>query len=396
MADVPLGAFLSGGVDSSVVVASMAASSRQPVRTFSIGFDDPTYDERPYASLVAERFGTLHREERVGPEMVELADKLADMFDEPFADVSAFPTHVVSALARKDVTVVLSGDGGDELFAGYDAYRAHRWAERLRLLSGTPLWTLLDRAIEAVPPSSGKKGPVNKAKRFVEGVRRPADLEHARWWVFADVRARRELYTPALQASLRDRDPFGFYRSRMAAGAQAGFTGLDRQLFADLTGYLPDDILVKVDRMSMAVSLEARVPFLDHELVEFAMTIPGEWKLDGRSAKTILKSAFSASLPAKILKRRKEGFSIPMKNWLRGPLRPLLEEALGPSRVGETGWFRHEVLQRLVREHVDGRANHAHRLWCVISLDLSLRGLRQRSLRGHLEASRARPGVEAT
>lgn len=388
MADVPLGAFLSGGVDSSIIVGLMAQSAPGRMRTFSIGFEDASYNELHHARTVAEGFGTQHREEVVTPAAVKLAERLAEIFDEPFGDVSAFPTYIVSELARRDVTVALSGDGGDELFAGYDAYRAHRWAHRLRRLTRGWPWALVERLLDGVPPTAAKKGAVNRAKRFAEGLRRPADLEHARWWVFADLADRRALYTDALSRALAERDPFGHYRARLAAGAEAGFQGLGRQLFADVTGYLPDDILVKLDRMSMAVSLEARVPFLDHEVVEYAMDIPADWKFSGGASKILLKAAFRDLLPAEILRRGKEGFSIPMKNWLRGPLRPVMADVLAPERLEDRGWFRPQEVARLMEEHLRGRQNHAHRLWCLMALELALRGLEQRVLAARGSAGR--------
>jgi len=379
MADVPLGAFLSGGIDSSIVVALMSIETPGRVRSFSLGFGDRSYDELPYARLVARRFATAHREELVVPEIGRLAGQLADSFDEPFADVSAFPTLMISELARREVTVALSGDGGDELFAGYDHYRAHRWAERLRWLAERGAWRLVDALLDRLPPSSAKKGPINKAKRFAQGLRRPADLEHARWWVFWDLTARRALYDRALVGALGSRDPFGYYRDRLREGSDQGFAGLQRQLYADMTGYLPDDILVKLDRMSMAVSLEARVPFLDHEVVELAMAIPAEWKLRHGRSKWILKQAFRDVLPRAVRSRGKEGFSIPMKQWLRGPLQPMMRELLEGPAIRERGWFQADEVARLVEEHVAGRENHAHRLWCLMSLELSLAALAARA-----------------
>ena len=385
MADVPLGAFLSGGIDSSIIVGLMSGETPGRVHSFSLGFDDRSYNELPYAALVADRFGTTHRAELVHTQIVELAERLAGYFDEPFGDVSAFPTFMISELARQEVTVALSGDGGDELFGGYDHYRAHRWADRIRWLSRSAPWRLVERLVDALPPSSRKKGAVNKVKRFVEGLRRPADLEHARWWVFWDLAERRALYAADAAATLAGRDCFGYYRERLAEARVAGFSGLQRQLYADVTGYLADDILVKLDRMSMAVSLEARVPFLDHEVVEYAMAIPDAWKVRDGVTKWILKRAFRDLLPPAILRRGKEGFSIPMKNWLRGPLQPMLHELLGSDRVRDRGWFGPTDVARLVDEHVRGRANHAHRLWCLMALELSLDGLARRA--------EARPGA---
>jgi asparagine synthase (glutamine-hydrolysing) len=381
MADVPLGAFLSGGIDSSIIVGLMSRECGGDVRSFSLGFQDRSYDELAHARTVATHFGTRHREELVTPDIVELADRLAAFYDEPFGDVSAFPTYLISSLARQEVTVALSGDGGDELFAGYDHYRAHRWARRLAPLTRGPAWRLVDRLLDGIPPRPAKKGALNKAKRFAEGLRRPDDLEHARWLIFQDVAERRALYSADGWRTMADRDSLAFYRGLLAEGAEHGFTGLQRQLYADIRGYLADDILTKVDRASMAVSLEVRVPFLDHEVVEYAMTVPPEWKLRGGTSKWILKQAYAEMLPPSILQRRKEGFSMPMKNWLRGPLQPLMRELLSPARLEATGWFDATEVRRLMSEHVAGRRNHAHRLWCLMALELSLSGLRQAARR---------------
>jgi asparagine synthase (glutamine-hydrolysing) len=377
MADVPVGAFLSGGIDSSIIVGLMSAEAGGDVRTFSLGFEDRSYNELDHARVVAAHFGTRHREELVTPDIVDMADRLAAFYDEPFADVSAFATWLISRLARQDVTVALSGDGGDELFAGYDQYRAHRWAHRLRHVGRTQGWRAVDRLLERVPPTASKKGPVNKAKRFAEGMRRPDDLEHARWLVFWDVAERRELYSPAAHDAMGGRDCFQYYRSLLREGADQGFQGLQRQLYADLRGYLADDILAKVDRASMATSLEVRVPFLDHEVVEYAMAIPAAWKLRRGRTKWVLRRAFAPMLPPGIAGRGKQGFSIPLKNWIRGPLQPLLRDLLDPGRVRDRGWFEPAVLGRLVDQHVRGTHNHAHRLWCLMALELSLTTLQR-------------------
>jgi asparagine synthase (glutamine-hydrolysing) len=380
MADVPLGAFLSGGIDSSIIVGLMSVQTPGRVRTFSLGFEDRSYDELEHARAVSSHFGTTHREARVTPDIVGLSNRLAGFYDEPFGDVSAFPTYLISALARNDVTVALSGDGGDELFAGYDHYRADRWAHRVRWATRGGGWDLVDRLLDAVPPRPTKKGALNKAKRFAEGIRRPADLEHARWLVFWDLVERRALYTGDALQGVRGRDPFQHHRRLIAEGTAQGFTGLQRQLYVDVRGYLADDILAKVDRASMAVSLEVRVPFLDHEVVELAMRLPDRWKLRGGlrggTGKWILKQAFAPMLPPATVRRGKEGFSMPMKNWLRGPLQPLMRELLSASRLRDRGWFRPRTVERLVDEHVRGRRNHAHRLWCLMALELSLDGLR--------------------
>ena len=390
MADVPLGAFLSGGVDSSIIVGLMTDKVSEIVRSFSLGFDDPSYDELHYARTVAEHYGTNHRDQQVTVNVVDTLDGVLDALDEPFGDVSAFPMYLISRMAREDVTVVLSGDGGDELFAGYDAYKAQRWARRLQWLTHSPLGGVMDRVLDGIPPTSKKKGLTNKAKRFLEGAKRPTDLEHARWWVFWDLEERKGIWTGDALRQVQERDPFGFYRTRMQEAERNGFHGVQRQLYADVTGYLVDDILVKVDRMSMAHSLEARVPFLDHEFVEYAMSIPAEWKLRGNQTKWILKRAFANTLPRLVQRRGKEGFSIPMKNWLRGPLQNRLRDTLSSERIRARGWFNEHTVTQQINEHVNGTHNHAHRLWCLMALELSIQRLETRvTERSVLSAGRA-------
>ena len=375
MADVPLGAFLSGGIDSSIIVGQMAQGASAGVHTFSMGFEDRSYDELPYARAVAEHFSTVHREERSTPDILGLVEPLARAYDEPFGDVSAFPTFLLSALARREVTVALSGDGGDELFAGYDHYRAHRWASRITWATGRWGWQAVDALVAGMAPTRLKKGPVNTLKRFVEGIRHPRDLEHARWLVFWDVTERRSLYTAEAHERVAKRDCFGYYRGLLREGAEQGFTGLDRQLYADVRGYLADDILAKVDRASMAVSLEVRVPFLDHEVVEMAMGIPADQKLRRGTTKWILRRAFAAQLPPPVRRRGKEGFSIPMKQWLAKELEPLMRDLLSRARLEARGLFQADEVNHLMAEHVAGRQNHAHRLWCLMALELSLTSL---------------------
>jgi asparagine synthase (glutamine-hydrolysing) len=361
MADVPLGAFLSGGIDSSSIVAFMSAASLQPVNSFSIGFEDGTYNELPYAREVAELFKTNHRERTVTPNLAELFDKLIVHLDEPFADVSLFPTYLVSQLAREHVTVALSGDGGDELFGGYDAYQAQQMAARFSAV-GERLMPAVAAVAAALPPTEKKKGVVNKFKRFVQGAAHaPEDLGHYRWMVYLGARAKSRLYTAALQAALNESDVYRPVREALARyGADEG---LNRQLYTDLSLYLADDILVKVDRMSMATSLETRAPFLDADVMELAFSMPGDFKIRGGERKWILKRAMRAVLPERILTRKKEGFSIPMKNWLRRDLQPLMRELLSPERIRRRGLFEPAAVERLVDAHVAGRENHAHTLF---------------------------------
>ncbi len=368
MSDVPLGVFLSGGIDSSAIAAFMAdAAVRRgvTVTSFSMGFRDESYNELPYARSVAERFGLTHVEDLVTTDVATLFDPLVAHLDEPFADVSLFPTYLVSRLARQHVKGVLAGDGGDELFGGYDAYAAQALASRLSRVTPGVAWRLADRAASLVPPSERKKGALNKVKRFLEGVAaHPADLGHFRWATFMNQASRARLYTPAmLEASLGGdvhrevRDALGAYRADDV---------VNRELYADLRTYLADDILVKVDRMSMATSLETRAPFLDADVMELAFSMPGHLKVRGHERKIVLKEALRGVLPDSILFRRKEGFSIPMKNWLRRDLQPLMRDLLSPERLRRRGLFEPREVDRLMQEHVAGRANHAHQLFALM------------------------------
>jgi asparagine synthase (glutamine-hydrolysing) len=360
MADVPLGAFLSGGIDSSTVVAFMAEASSLPVKTFNIAFREGSYDESSYAREISKLFGTEHREETITPDVASLFDRLVVHLDEPFADVSLFPTYLVSELAAKEVKVVLSGDGGDELFAGYDWYVAERVARNLRRFPGPSALRALERASEWFPESAKKKGLVNKAKRFLAGAVAPESLEHYRWLVHLPSEAKAELYSKGLRESLASSDATAPVGSVLGAG---GDDLLNRQLHADFKLFLADDILVKVDRMSMAASLEARAPFLDREVIELAFRMPGSLKLRGFRRKHMLKKAMADKLPPRILNRRKEGFSIPMKNWLRGELRPLAESLLSRERIEARGLFEWPAVERRLREHLEGRKNQAHQLF---------------------------------
>jgi asparagine synthase (glutamine-hydrolysing) len=361
MADVPLGAFLSGGIDSSTIVAFMSAASLQPVNSFSIGFDDGSYNELPYAREIATLFKTNHRERTVSPKLEDMFDKLVVHLDEPFADVSLFPTYLVSQLAREHVTVVLSGDGGDELFGGYDTYQAQQMADRFSSV-GDALMPAVAAVAAALPPTDKKKGAINKFKRFVQGAAQaPEDLGHYRWMVYLGARAKARLYRPDLRTALSESDVYRPVRDTLRR--YDNDDQINRQLFTDLSLYLADDILVKVDRMSMATSLETRAPFLDADVMELAFSMPGNLKIRNGERKWVLKRAVRGILPERILTRRKEGFSIPMKNWLRRDLEPLMRALLSPERVARRGLFEPAEVARIITEHVAGRENHAHTLF---------------------------------
>jgi asparagine synthase (glutamine-hydrolysing) len=360
MSDVPLGAFLSGGIDSSTVVALMADASTRPVKTFNIAFREGSYDESSYAREISKLFGTEHREETITPDVASLFDRLVVHLDEPFADVSLFPTYLVSEVASREVKVVLSGDGGDELFAGYDWYAADRLARTLSAFPGPSAVRVLERASEWFPESPKKKGLVNRVKRFLAGAGAPAELQHYRWLSHLPAGEKAELYSDGLRSSLA-----GFSAAAPVVSILDDERNdlLNRQLHADFKLFLADDILVKVDRMSMATSLEARAPFLDKDVVELAFRMPGSLKLNGYRRKHVLKQAMADKLPPRILNRRKEGFSIPMKNWLRSELRPLMESLLSRERIEARGLFEWPAVERRLQAHLSGRRNHAHQLF---------------------------------
>ncbi len=368
VSDVPLGALLSGGIDSSTVVAFMSEASSLPVRTFTIGFDDETYNELPYARSVATHFATDHCEEVLRPDIASLAGSLVRQLDEPFADFSVFPTYLVCKLASQYVKVVLSGDGGDEIFGGYDTYVAQGIDRYYRWLPGPLRQKTLPALMDWLPPQSAKKGLINKAKRFVEGGALPASLQHTRWMMFMSDTDRAQLYHPDLQAGLNGSAAMSLLEGHFQRANR--LDPLAQQQYVDIKTYLVDDILTKVDRMSMAASIEARVPLLDHRIVEFALSLPPQFKLRGGRTKLILQRAMRGYLPDKVLSRPKQGFSIPLKHWLRGSLRPLMSDLLSADCVRRRGYFVPETVTQWISEHLQGRANHSHRLWALMVFEL--------------------------
>lgn len=366
ISDVPLGAFLSGGIDSSIVVSAMSRASERPVRTFSIGFANQTYNELPFAAAMARHCGTEHQERILAPEYLGMVDEVIEHLDQPIADFSVFPTLLVSRVARERVTVVLSGDGGDELFAGYDAYVADRAAARtLDRLPGT-LRHALGVAAGALPETAAKKGLLNSFRRFLEGAVLPPAWQHMRWMTFLTPEQRRQLYRPDVYRAMSD----------SAAATIASYLGnvgddrLQRQLFCDLLFYLPEDILVKVDHMGMAASIENRVPFLDNEVVDLAVQMPSRLKWRGRTRKYILKQAYADALPPAILDREKQGFSIPLKTWLNQEWNELLHDTLDEATLRRDGLFEPATVRRWIAEHEAGGANHSHILWALMVFQL--------------------------
>ena len=358
VSDVPLGAFLSGGVDSSLVVSAMG-----PAKTFSIGFDDHSYNELRWARKVAEHLRTDHKDEIIKPDVVDLFQRLMKFLDDPIGDFSIFPTYLVSRLARRDVTVVLSGDGGDELFGGYETYVAQQRAGQYEKI---PRWcrrVILEPAIRAMRPRDRKKGIVNKAKRFVDGISHPQSLSHARWRLFLSRALQETLFTPEARSRISS-DPSSHVVEMFERARER--EPLNASLYVDFKTYLCDNILVKVDRMSMATSLEARVPYLDRELVELAFRVPDVLKAAHGETKVLLKRVAARHVPRECVYRPKEGFSIPMKSWLGSQFRPLMEELLDQEKLRKQGVLDAAVVERLKREHLAGVANHSHVLWSTM------------------------------
>lgn len=358
VSDVPLGAFLSGGVDSSLIVAAMGRA-----KTFSIGFDDPSYNELPWARRVAAHLGVDHADEIIRPDITDLFGQLMHFMDDPIGDFSIFPTYLVSKVARKHVTVSLSGDGGDELFGGYETYLADGKARQYAKIPKIIRHGLIEPLLARIRPRAAKKGLINKAKRFAEGLSHPEELSHARWRLFVGEALRQDLFTPEAQAAMSVPAANHITNLFKEAGERQP---TNRSLYVDLKSYLVDNCLVKVDRMSMAVSLEARVPFLDPEMVELAFRMPDRFKVDHTNTKILLKQVAARHVPHECVYRKKEGFSIPIKHWLCTELKPLMEDLLQPRILAQQGVFHLPMVARLKEEHLAGLANHSHILWSMM------------------------------
>jgi len=358
VADVPVGVLLSGGVDSGALAALAAEESSEPVRTFSIGFEEASFDELAGARAVARRYGTRHRELTLRPDAALLLPALAEAFDEPFADSSALPTYLVSKLAAEDVKVALSGEGGDELFGGYYTYVADLLAERVGGLA-----SLTRPLVELLPTSTSKVSFDYKAKRFTRAAHLPPLERHHGW---------KEIFTPEERAELTGRpptwDPLSLLRERFAE--TEGHELLTRLQDVDLGSYLVDDLLVKTDRASMAWSLEARVPFLDTVVANFAFSLPASQRVRRLEKKRLLRRALEPLLPHDVVHGRKRGFSIPAAAWLRGELEPFARETLSPETLRRQGILRPAAAQRVLDEHVAGRSDRSRQLWGLLALTL--------------------------
>ncbi|MFN6994911.1 MAG: XrtA/PEP-CTERM system amidotransferase [Aquincola tertiaricarbonis] len=381
IAEVPLGAFLSGGVDSSAVVAMMAGLSDGPVQTCSIGFADPQYNESEFAQRVAERYRTDHHVDQVDSDDFDLIDTLAALYDEPYADSSAIPTYRVCQLARQHVTVALSGDGGDETFGGYRRYKLHMMEERMRASLPASVRTPLFGFLGRVYPKADWAPRVLRAKTTFEGMARTS--VQAYFHSMSQIRepARSRLYSQRLRSEL------GGYSAMEVFRRHAARAGTDDPLaliqYIDMQTYLVGDINTKVDRASMAHSLEVREPLMDHELVEWAATLPSALKLQGGNGKKVLKKALEPALPHDVLYRPKMGFAVPLARWFRGPLKQRVRGSLLQGPMLDGGWFDPSVIRKMVEDHESGRHDHSTPLWSLLMFDAFLR----RSI-GELPAAR--------
>lgn len=373
IADVPLGAFLSGGVDSSSVVAFMSEASSAPVQTCSIGFDVADADETSYARMVAAQFGTDHRERIVGRDDFAAIDGLAAMFDEPFGDASALPTFRVCQLAREQVTVALSGDGADEAFAGYRRQVFHHHEERVRAMLPQRLRGPVFGGLGRLYPKADWAPRPLRAKATLQALGVSGEEGYAHGLCAMPAQLRSALYSDGFTRQLggfRGEDELTALMRRAPARS-----GLDRAQYADLKFWLPGDILTKVDRTSMAVSLEAREPLLDHRLIEFAARLPEHLRVRGNTGKYLLKKTMERKLPKDILYRAKQGFVTPIAEWLRGPLVDDARNIASSSILAQTGFFRPEALSALAEDHIAGRRDNARALWQLMMLERSFRHL---------------------
>ncbi len=363
VADVPLGAFLSGGIDSTLIVGLMSRMRTEPVETFSIGFaDDAAYDETRYARQVSRRFGTRHHEFRVEAQSLELLDTLLDAYDEPFGDSSAIPTLTVSGLTRAHVTVALTGDGGDELFAGYPRFVGSVLADRIP----GPLLHAAAVLARGLPHNPNFRSPSRRVKRFLAAARLPADRRMLRWIGYWSDEAQR-LLTPWAEAQCSGLQiPHAFAEVWRAS---EGESALARVLDLNFRTYLLDDLLVKADRCSMAHGLELRSPFLDTDVIEFAQGLPDRWRVRGRSLKHLLKQAFSDLLPPEIAQRPKMGFGVPLPTWFRTHWREPAEDLLLDPSARILQWVRPDPVRAAFSAHLEGQADHAHAIWALLVLE---------------------------
>jgi len=368
MSEVPLGAFLSGGIDSSAVVALMAQESAEPVKTFSIGFEEQDFSELHHARRVAEHVGAEHHEFIVRPNAMEILPTLVEHYGEPFADSSAIPSYYVSRETRRFVTVALNGDGGDECFAGYERYAAMNLAQRYTKLLPAAVRNGVVANLANALPEFTTRGVLGKGKRFLKAASLSPIERYLRWISAFDENAKLDLYSADFRERTKDFSTVGIIQPWFAKANGAGI--VDASLLTDTMTYLPNDLLVKMDIASMTVSLEARSPFLDHHLMEFAASLPEKLKLRRMTTKYLLKRILKDLVPAENLSRSKMGFGVPIGHWFRGTMQPFLRETLLSEKALGRNLFQKDKVRQIVDQHVEGRIDHSHRLWSLLMLEL--------------------------
>ncbi|HMH45895.1 MAG TPA: asparagine synthase-related protein, partial [Pyrinomonadaceae bacterium] len=369
MSEVPLGAFLSGGIDSSAIVALMAQESSEKVKTFSIGFEEQDFSELHHARRVAEHVGAEHHEFIVRPDAMEILPTLVEHYGEPFADSSAIPSYYVSRETRKYVTVALNGDGGDECFAGYERYAAMNLAQRYaKLLPAVIRNGVIRNVSRALPEFQSRANPLRKAQRFLDAASLSPVQRYLRWVSAFDEQAKLNLYSNDFRQQTAAFSTVGFLEPWFAKANGSGI--VDASLLTDTMTYLPNDLLVKMDIASMTVSLEARSPFLDHHLMEFAASLPESLKLRGMTTKYLLKRVLKKFVPEENLTRAKMGFGVPIGHWFRGTMQPFLRETLLSEKALSRGLFERDRVRQLIDQHVANKVNHEHRLWSLLMLEL--------------------------
>jgi asparagine synthase (glutamine-hydrolysing) len=363
VSDVPLGAFLSGGVDSAAVVAFMTRVMKQPVKTFAIGFaDDPSFNELEYARVVANHFQSEHHEFLVSPDAIDLLPKLVWHYDQPFADSSAIPSFLVAQMTREHVKVALTGDGGDELFAGYERFAAARLAENYRRMPHL-LQNCVKQLLGIMPEATTYRSFVRRARRFVDSAALPLTERYLNWVGIFSPSLINDLLTDKFEP-----DPVSHFQTYFDSSHDSDLIG--QLLTVNMKSYLPGDLLVKTDRMTMANSVEARCPFLDQQLLEFACAIPSELKLRGMTTKYILKRALKDIVLQEIIDRKKHGFGVPVGRWFRTNLKSYLHETLLSREALARGYFHEATLRRLIAEHESGKRDHGHRLWSLLTFEI--------------------------
>jgi asparagine synthase (glutamine-hydrolysing) len=368
ISEVPLGAFLSGGVDSSTVVALMAQESEKPVKTFSIGFEEQDFSELKYAKRVAEHVGAEYNEFIVKPNALEILPTLVEHYGEPYADPSAIPTYYVSRETRKHVTVALNGDGGDESFVGYERHVAMKYAEVYRKLPSPLRQYILEPSFTAIPSPTNFRNRFVRFQRFLKAASMPKAERYFLWLSTFDGAAKKELYRNEFESQISNSDPLEYLAPYIN---QNGGTGIiDATLLADFMHYLPNDLLVKVDIASMANSLEARSPFLDHKVIEFAATLPEHIKQRSRDTKSLLKKVAARLVPKEVIYRQKMGFAVPLKRWLGNELHDFTREVLLTEKARSRKLFDIRVVERLIIDHQKDLKDNSWKIWTLLMLEL--------------------------